>query len=408
MALYTPVITKLDSITVDGLYVQPTTFPFYMEFVVSGGNKPTSYEVKATSLTTDAFSFTYSGSYNQSPQVVSFDANGKIPIRSDVWSCQVRTSNGSETSEWSIAKTFYLGRMPYLRPSFEASELSDFNGPIQTVRLVYNTGQTQIQSTGETQILDSYVLNLYDVKANKIVDTSGLQYTYLVDMEVEEQVEYEYTFYGLEQGRTYSVEAIGNTSFNLTFSQNTQRNITISYPIEDNSLLFLENDCEKGFIHVESPLKNIQPSMSSYPDAGFTFDNGYYPGYNSDTDKYGFTTWNGFNLDGDFTLQIDGRYFKELGENYNNVTLEGKYDAETETYPRLTLKYKVDLKDNIAWMVCELESYHRFSGETDKRHPYVAYSNAITYPGSVEDVNVWVRYIDNLLDVKLVRRGDEK
>ena len=51
-----------------------------MEFVVSGGNKPTNYEVKITSLTSASSSYTYSGTYNQSPQVVSFDAKDKIPV----------------------------------------------------------------------------------------------------------------------------------------------------------------------------------------------------------------------------------------------------------------------------------------------------------------------------------------
>ena len=404
MALYTPVITKLNSIVVSGLYVQPTTFPFYMEFVVSGGNKPTNYEIKITSLTTASFSYTYSGTYNQSPQVVSFDAKDKIPVRSDIWSCQVRTSNASETSEWSIAKTFYTGREPYLRPSFVASDLSDFNGPTQTVRLVYDTGQTEIQQTGETQILDSYILNLYDVKANKIVDTSGIQYTYLVNMEPNEEVSYEYTFFGLEQGRTYSVEAIGNTSFNLTFSQRSQKNITISYPIEDDSLLFLENNCEQGFIHVESPLKNIQPSISTFPDAGFTSDNGYYPGYNSETNRYGFTTWNGFDSEGDFTLQVDGRDFKQVGKNYDNIKLHGDYDADMEVYPELTLNYKEDIDEGIAWMECRLDIFHVTYGETSKKHSYVAYSNSISRPLSFEDLNIWVRYINGLLDIVLTKK----
>ena len=404
MALYTPVIVKLNSIIVSGLYVQPTTFPFYMEFVVSGGNKPTNYEVKITSLTSSSSSYTYSGTYNQSPQVVSFDAKDKIPVRSDIWSCQVRTSNASETSEWSIAKTFYTGREPYFRPSFVASDLADFNGPTQTVRLVYDTGQTEIQQTGETQILDSYILNLYDVKADKIVDTSGIQYTYLVNMEPNEEVSYEYTFFGLEQGRTYSVEAIGNTSFNLTFSQRSQKNITISYPIEDDSLLFLENNCEQGFIHVESPLKNIQPSISTFPDAGFTSDNGYYPGYNSETNKYGFTTWSGFNSKDDFTLQVDGRDFKQVGKNYDNIKLQGKYDAETEAYPELTLNYKEDINEGIAWIECRLDIFHVTYGETSKKHSYIAYSNSISRPLSFEDLNIWVRYVNGLLDIVLTKK----
>lgn len=406
MALYTPVITKLDSIVVSGLYVQPTTFPFYMEFVVSGGNKPTNYEIKITSLTSDSLSYTYSGAYNQSPQVVSFDAKDKIPVRSDIWSCQVRTSNGSETSEWSIAKTFYTGREPYLRPSFVASDLTDFNGPTQTVKLVYNTEQTEIQQTGETQILDSYILNLYDVKANKIVDTSGIQYTYLVNMEPNEEVSYEYTFFGLEQGRTYSIEAIGNTSFNLTFSQRSQKDITISYPIEDDSLLFLENNCEQGFIHVESPLKSIQPNISTLPDAGFTSDNGYYPGYNPETDKYGFTTWSGFNSENGFTLQVDGRDFKQVGKNYSNIKLRGKYDADTEAYPELTLNYKEDMTENIVWIECCLDIFHVTYGETSKKHSYIAYSNSISHPLSFEDLNIWVRCVNGLLDIILTKRED--
>lgn len=375
-----------------------------MEFVVSGGNKPTNYEVKITSLTSASSSYTYSGTYNQSPQVVSFDAKDKIPVRSDIWSCQVRTSNGSETSEWSIAKTFYTGREPYFRPSFVASDLTDFNSPTRTVRLVYDTGQTEIQQTGETQILDSYILNLYDVKANKIVDTSGIQYTYLVNMEPNEEVSYEYTFFGLEQGRTYSVEAIGNTSFNLTFSQRSQKNITISYPIEDDSLLFLENNCEQGFIHVESPLKNIQPSISTSPDAGFTSDNGYYPGYNSETNRYGFTTWSGFNSKDDFTLQVDGRDFKQVGKNYDNIKLQGKYDAETEAYPELTLNYKEDINEGIAWIECRLDIFHVTYGETSKKHSYIAYSNSISRPLSFENLNIWVRYVNGLLDIVLTKK----
>lgn len=405
MALYTPVITKVDSIVVSGLYVQPTTLPFNMEFVVSGGNEPTNYEVEISSLTV-SFTYTYSGYFNQSPQQVSFDATGKLPVRSDFLSCRVRTKSGSETSEWSVAKTFYTGREPYMRPAFESNTSADYLGPTQAVRLIYDPMDTQIGITGEVQILDSYILNLYDVKANKIVDTSGLQYTYIVDMEANQRVYFEYTFFGLEQGKTYLVEAIGNTSFNLSFTQRSLSNITIGYPIEDDSLLFADNNCKQGYIHIESPLKNINPSMSTYPDAGFTFDNGYYPGYNADTDKYGFTTWRGFNLNGNFTLQIEGRDFKELKENYDNVTLEGEYDAETGAYPKLTLKFRKDLKENLAWMECKLESYHRSASEVDKRHSYIAYSNAIQYPGSVEDVNVWIRYIDGLLDIELVRRGD--
>lgn len=405
MALYTPTITKVDSIVVSGLYVQPTTLPFNMEFIIPGGNKPTNYEVEISSLTV-SFSYTYTGYFNQSPQQVTFDATGKLPVRSDFLSCRVRTKSGSETSEWSVIKTFYTGREPYLRPAFVSSDALDYLGPTQTVRLTYDPMDTQIQATGEVQILDSYTFNLYDVKANKIVDTSGLQYTYLVDMESNQTAYFEYTFFGLEQGRTYSVEAVGNTSFNLSFTQKSLSNITISYPIEDDSLLFLGNNCQQGYIHVESPLKNINPSISSYPDAGFTSDNGYYPGYDSEQNRYGFTTWKGFNSDGNFTLQIDGRDFKKLNGSYHNITLSGTYDANTETLPVLTLNYKEDLNENLAWVECELNTYHGSSSEISKRHPYTVYSNSIARPLSFEDLNIWVRYVDGLLDIEITKKGN--
>ena len=168
--------------------------------------------------------------------------------------------------------------------------------------------------------------------------------------------------------------------------------------------MFLENNCEQGFIHVESPLKNIQPSISTFPDAGFTSDDGYYPGYDSETNKYGFTTWNGFNSEDDFTLQVDGRDFKQVGKNYDNIKLHGDYDADMEAYPELTLNYKEDIDEGIAWIECHLDIFHVTYGETSKKHSYVAYSNSIPRPLSFEDLNIWVRYVNGLLDIVLTKK----
>ena len=62
------------------------------------------------------------------------------------------------------------------------------------------------------------------------------------------------------------------------------------------------------------------------------------------------------------------------------------------------------MNENIAWIECRLDIFHVTYGETSKKHSYIAYSNSISRPLSFEDLNIWVNYVNGLLDIVLTKK----
>lgn len=224
----------------------------------------------------------------------------------------------------------------------------------------------------ENEGLNSYTFNLYDAQRS-LLTSSGLLY---VGGQSITPLSVNYTFSGLGDNNTYYVQAVGNTIHGIQVDTGLIL-IGVKY-VSPNvfSIIDLHNNCEGGYITVQSNLIAINgqsnPSPPNYVDDGTVVDikgEGEY------------VLWNtGYNITGDFTASLWGRDFND---NSRIITL-------TNGNQTLTINYRKN-EDGLNYVELIVQEGYII---------YYIYSTPIyVYPN--DKIQIWFRRVGYLYEIYL-------
>lgn len=256
----------------------------------------------------------------------------------------------------------------YADPTFAFSNLPAGN-IINASSFQFTVEYNQAQN----EPLNIYTFNLYSL-GGSLIATSGAQYTTADTVPLTVS----HLFTGLEDGSAYRIEATGYTSEGTPVATGLEI-ITVSYDVPKlYSLLVLSNNCNGGYITVESNIVGI-PGYSE-PDPPTYIDD---KEVDLSTDG-SYVRWlEGFEITSKYTLGLWGRAMKP-GED---VVVMTNNAADT-----VEVVYMED--DTTAW----LELYVRMAAGPA---PYSVKSATIPKPADTQLVQVYVRHEDGLYDIKL-------
>lgn len=227
----------------------------------------------------------------------------------------------------------------------------------------------------ENEKLNSYTFNLYDDERSLLI-TSNIQYagsSSSVPMDVY------YTFAGMKDQTTYYVQATGTTAHGMSLNTGLIL-ITIQYEVPNVfSVVELSNNCEGGYITIQSNLIEIDgtsnPSPPTYVDENTAVDvtgTGEYVLFNE-----------GFNVTDNFTASLWG---KDFNINSTIITMKDKQNTFTVTYRQA-------YPDSINFVYAELKVTNEF-------FTYIAYTDNISVD-STDNLQIWIRKVNGLYDVGL-------
>lgn len=277
--------------------------------------------------------------------IVTYDANGNESVASNIieFNC-------------------------YTEPSFEFTNIPS-TGIISNSSFSFEVEYNQ----DEDEPLAQYTFNLYDI-AGRLLNTSGVIYTgsTVVPLAIN------YTFGGFVNNSIYQIECVGKT-LSGTIISTALETIDISYAKPSSYVqLELTNNCDGGYIYVQSNATAIlgisQPDPPIYIDGEKVslLNNGDY------------VEWaQGFEINNNWTLGIWAEHFTP-NQTYavlsnadgSEITITGEQSNSTFRI-RLTVKAPTS------------------------QFGYVIYSNSIVLPDVTDTINIWVRRIDNIYEVKL-------
>lgn len=277
-----------------------------------------------------------------------------------------KDAQGNESSP-SAPIQFYC----FSQPTFAISNMPSGN-VVTNSSFSFNVTYNQAQG----EILNAYVFNLYSA-SGALISTSGTLY----NTDETLPLTISYLFSGFEDRASYSIEVTGVTA-NGTQITTGRIGFTTSYTTSGTfSFLFLTNNCQGGYITIESNVIGIDGETDSEPV--------YIDGKEIDLRKDGsYVQWvDGYTVTGDWTMRLWGRAFKQNKEIFRFSNTDG--DIIYITYN----------EDNAqAWF--EMRAIH--SGDT---WGYTCESEHIALPNDTEQLFCWLRRVDNLFDLKIENRG---
>lgn len=225
-------------------------------------------------------------------------------------------------------------------------------------------------SQAETESLEDYIFNLYD-SSNIQISTSGKIYT----NSNSNTFIGSYSFFGLENGKEYSIEAIGHTSGGNTWISNKYEiNVIYDQPLT-YSVLIVNNNCSEGYITYYSNAIVIEGQSNDTP----TYDT--IKGVDL-TQSSDWAKWEeGLTVTDNFTLKA---WIYE--PNINTTLIELSDDSNN----KIKINYVYDFM-NTNNVICTVEVYEG----------YFIYSNSIPIPSSDEMICIQLRRKNNLYDIVL-------
>lgn len=280
-----------------------------------------------------------------------------------------KDAQGNESSP-SAPIQFYC----YSEPTFVISNMPVGN-VVTNSSFAFNVQYNQIQG----EILNAYVFNLYSA-SGVLISTSGTLY----NTDETLPLTISYLFSGFEDKASYSIEVTGVTT-NGTQITTGRVNFTTSYTTPDTfSFLFLSNNCQGGYITIESNIIGIDGDTGDMEPV-------FIDGKELDLRKDGsYVQWvKGYTINGDWTMRLWGREFKSGKEIFRFSNVDGDI---------ITVSYATD--DTQCWF--EMRAWH--SGDT---WAYTIESQHIALPENTEQLFAWLRRVDNLYELKIENRGVE-
>lgn len=280
-----------------------------------------------------------------------------------------KDAQGNESSP-SAPIQFYC----YSQPTFFISNMPVGN-VVTNSSFAFNAQYNQIQG----EILNAYVFNLYSA-SGALLSTSGTLY----NTDETLPLTISYLFSGFEDKASYSIEVTGVTA-NGTQITTGRVNFTTSYTTPDTfSFLFLSNNCQGGYITIESNIIGIDGDTGDMEPI-------FIDGKELDLRKDGsYVQWvKGYTVDGDWTMRLWGREFKSGKEIFRFSNVDGDI---------ITVSYATDTTQ--CWF--EMRAVH--SGDL---WGYTCESQHIDKPDVNEVLFCWLRRIGNLFELKIENRGVE-
>ena len=245
----------------------------------------------------------------------------------------INTFNSSGTmSVDSNSVPFYC----YTTPVLQVTNLPQTGDVIESTNYIFNI--TYSQTEGE--LLDYLICTIYD--------ENGKEYIVSDKILSNEDNSYNFNVVGMANGH-YSIGVVAvtvnDTEATLVPQSFTVRAVTPSV----YARLKLTNECEKGYVEVESNLVNIEGDAGDFP-VEYIDNNKIYL-----LPRQRYVKWSdNFKIPSDFTMGIWG----QIGENYHHKdTIQGHLNMYTPLYTynntRLALLYP---QQYVTWSGLNLQS----------------------------------------------------
>lgn len=274
MALTTPILNPI--VPFDA------TQDYTVTFNVIGGDQVVGNTIIVTNASSGVQVYTNT--------VTSFVLSNTIPantlVNGTYYSITVVTKNAAtQSSPASNPTSFYC----YATPVVTAVNFSS-GGTINNSNYNFQLQYSQTQS----EPLQSYSINLYNT-SNVLIDSSGVIYTGSSTVPIT--VSYE--FFGMTNATVYSIGLTGITLHGMPVSFSPIQ-FTVQYETPSAySLINLTNNCDGGYVLIESNIQNINGTSQPSPPV-------YVGGEAVDLTANGsYVDWNsGYNINGDFTVDL--------------------------------------------------------------------------------------------------------
>ena len=280
-----------------------------------------------------------------------------------------KDAQGNESSP-SNPIQFYC----YTQPTFAISNMPTGN-VVANSSFTFNVTYNQIQG----EILNAYVFNLYSA-SGVLIGTSGTLYNTSETLPLTVS----HTFSGFEDRANYFVQATGAT-VNGTQLDTGKIAFTTKYVTPTTySSLYLSNNCNGGYITIESNIITIKGKAN--PDPPTYIDNKEIDVRQSGS----YVEWDeGYEVNGDWTARAWGRDFASNEEILKFSNAKGD---------NIVVTYVTD--DTQCWFELRVTHIGDIWG-------YVIESTHIALPTDTEQIFMWLRRIDNVYELKIENRGVE-
>lgn len=260
----------------------------------------------------------------------------------------------------------------YTTPTFVISNMPSSN-VITNASFEFNVTYNQIQG----EILNAYIFNLYSATGS-LISTSSTQY----NTDTTLPLTISWLFSGMDDKATYSIEVNGVTTEGTQITTGKILFVCNYVGPSTYSALYLTNNCNGGYITIESNVVGIDGETS--PETP-TYIDGKEIDLRNDGD---YVQWaDGYIINGDFTMRLWGRNFNPNTEILKFANSNGD---------NITLKYCTNATS--CWW--ELRVVHK-----GDYWGYVIGSDYIALPDDDEEVFCWLRRIGNIYELKTENRG---
>lgn len=279
---------------------------------------------------------------------------------------QTVDASGNKSNE-SAAIQFYC----YTQPTFVISNMPVGN-IITNSSFAFNITYNQAQG----EILNAYVFNLYNA-SGALISTSNTLYNSSTTLPFVGS----YLFSGFEDNTSYFIEVNGITSGGTQITTG-RINFTTNYSsIDTFSFLFLTNNCNGGYITIESNIIGIDGVTNPANPI-------YINNEEIDLRQNGsYVEWNdGYNIADDWTMRMWGRAYTPDKEIVRFSNIDGDI---------ISIWYREDTQAYFELRVCNKGYLWGYTVETAH----------IAIPDDSEQVFCWLRKIGGLYDFRIENRG---
>ena len=262
----------------------------------------------------------------------------------------------------------------YTQPTFAISNMPIGN-VVTNSSFAFNVTYNQIQG----EILNAYVFNLYST-SGVLISTSGTLYNTSETLPLNVS----YILSGFEDRANYFIQATGVT-VNGTQLDTGKIAFTTKYVTPTTySSLYLSNNCDGGYITIESNIVGIKGKANPDPPI-------YIDDKEIDLRQTGsYVEWDdGYEISGDWTARVWGRDFTPNEEilKFSNVNGDN-----------IIVVYATD--NTQCWFELRVVHVGNIWG-------YVIESAHIALPTDIEQIFMWLRRINNIYELKIENRGVE-